>query len=1128
MDMNDFLVMQVFLKFVRDNAYVVKLHVAKKINQSTVTVLQNLVECDPSYRAVWILPTEKDDGVIVLRAAVGGEAPYTLATEEKLKNIKMLMKKWDNSTIQSASKPSPPTLFEIFVPCASWTFWSIGQDLACRGNVPPNCYYDQATSLQRCQLPVSMRFGKILQTLLMDTPFPFIICGGPDSGKRTEIVHYILENCRRHQAPCRTLCVLHDEVEVMAAAERVCKERNEQIGNTIGYKLHINSQVSEMNNVVFCTIQTLLLSLLSESGQKMLIQLTHLVVDSVDRGASDMNLLLSLLKEKQHLHPTMKLILLSSSSVVPTLGKFFGESQIVQVPHNPPSVRYLPSKPHGVEYYYLDGILDRISKHEVIQKMKDHLQTSQNPLKLMAKLQVYYGPRQLNRNVTRIMDQLLLKCWFASDTKPFVVLLRLLAHNKHLVDYQNSDTRMSALMIAGAKGYVGVVRDLLAIGANPYLVGRKSLSALDWCTAGQQNPCWQIMNAAHRAESSTSAAGSRLALLCQLYHKVYNPYTVDQQLVVDVVVHICKSCLPGKILVTLPDFSDVLECYELLQKSLGTCKRIGFLIWHRLLTEEELKDYTVHPEEEGLLYVVILMAGPLLELVSTVGSIDYVVDTGLKVHPGGDYAKGLCVDRACKASVETSNLLKWLAQRKCYMLYPMGSLEEDHATDPHKGCFFRAEPPETVLKAVLCRHQSSCSSVEIFFDTALIPANATSITSSLELLDEIGAIERPLQVPTSLGLLLVHLNVGIHLGKALLYSVLFRCLDPILTIVAAMKVGNPFIEPLDEKGESELMQLKFTLHNRTYSDCMVVLRLYQQWTQAKTLQTDGEMVQNSHLKVGYMEALSNARVELMSALRLLGIVKCGRGHNTEELNVNSSKWVLVKGCLAAGLYPQLVIADYKNNQLTTSGGEGVCEVHPLSVAQVENLPTKWVVYVRKQELLLDLGEHGQEEPVQCTPKTQICDNTVISDWTLLLICGVDRPGAQETGALELRKPPNNADGDGEQELVEFIVDRKYSFQLPHGYYRAVLWIRCKLSHLFRRFTQNPLKTLERKDTTVLLNKIAEILQLEDASLMLGNVVVDTRPKIRNSLPMGTLWNYAHYMMEQSSIGEGVKPGSSSH
>ncbi|EAA12236.4 AGAP008081-PA, partial [Anopheles gambiae str. PEST] len=832
-------------------------------------------------------------------------------------------------------------------------------------NVPPNCYYDQATSLQRCQLPVSMRFGKILQTLLMDTPFPFIICGGPDSGKRTEIVHYILENCRRHQAPCRTLCVLHDEVEVMAAAERVCKERNEQIGNTIGYKLHINSQVSEMNNVVFCTIQTLLLSLLSESGQKMLIQLTHLVVDSVDRGASDMNLLLSLLKEKQHLHPTMKLILLSSSSVVPTLGKFFGESQIVQVPHNPPSVRYLPSKPHGVEYYYLDGILDRICKHEVIQKMKDHLQT--------------------------------------------------------------------------------------------------------------------------------------LALLCQLYHKVYNPYTVDQQLVVDVVVHICKSCLPGKILVTLPDFSDVLECYELLQKSLGTCKRIGFLIWHRLLTEEELKDYTVHPEGEGLLYVVILMAGPLLELVSTVGSIDYVVDTGLKVHPGGDYAKGLCVDRACKASVETSNLLKWLAQRKCYMLYPMGSLEEDHATDPHKGCFFRAEPPETVLKAVLCRHQSSCSSVEIFFDTALIPANATSITSSLELLDEIGAIERPLQVPTSLGLLLVHLNVGIHLGKALLYSVLFRCLDPILTIVAAMKVGNPFIEPLDEKGESELMQLKFTLHNRTYSDCMVVLRLYQQWTQAKTLQTDGEMVQNSHLKVGYMEALSNARVELMSALRLLGIVKCGRGHNTEELNVNSSKWVLVKGCLAAGLYPQLVIADYKNNQLTTSGGEGVCAVHPLSVAQVENLPTKWVVYVRKQELLLDLGEQGQEEPVQCTPKTQICDNTVISDWTLLLICGVDRPGAQETGALELRKPPNNADGDGEQELVEFIVDRKYSFQLPHGYYRAVLWIRCKLGHLFRSFTQNPLKTLERKQTTVLLNKIAEILQLEDASLMLGNVVVDTRPKIRNSL-----------------------------
>uniref|UniRef100_A0A182JWU8 Helicase-associated domain-containing protein n=1 Tax=Anopheles christyi TaxID=43041 RepID=A0A182JWU8_9DIPT len=1106
MDIYDFRVMQLFLNFVRDNAFVWKVRVEKKIGQYTVAMLQNLLECDPSFRNIWMVPTENDDGVIVLRIALGGEASYSLATEDKLKKMNVLIRKWENAATQCHSKLNSKPLV-LSVPCASWTFWSVGPNEVC--HVPPSCRYDNATSEQRCRLPVGSRFGKILQALSTQTS-PIIICGGPDSGKRTEIVHYIMENCHRLQEPCRTVCALQEEVEVIAAAKRVCKERNELAGNTIGYKLSINSQVCEMNNVVFCTIQTLILSLL-QSGQKMMFQLTHLVVDNVDRPTREMNLLLSLLKEKRYLHPTLKLVLLSSGNEGSTLSKFFDVPQVMHIPHNPPSVRYLANLPHGVEYHYLEEILAHVCTHEMIQTMKDYLKTSQNPLKLTAKLQVYYGHRQPNRNMACILDLLLNQCWFSNNAKPFTVLLRLLSYNMHLVDYQHTNTRMSALMIAGAKGYLGIVRDLLAIGANPYVVGRKSLNALDWCIAAQHNPCWQIMNAA--PQEIINDVSLKLDLLCQLYRKVHNPYIVDHHLVVDVVAHICNTCVPGKILVMLPDFMDVLECYEMLQKCLnGKRNKVGFVICHRLLTEEELNEFMVYPKEEDTLYDIILMAGPLLELVTSLGSIDYVVDTGLKVHPGGDYAKGLCIDGSCMASIETARTLQWLAQRKCFMLYPKNYFDEyDTKVGRKSPC--TEEQPETVLKALLCRFQSSCSSVEIFLDTSLIPANSSSISKSLELLDRIGVITRPLKLPTSLGLLLVHLNVGIHLGKALLYSVLFKCLDPILTIVAAVKIGNPFIEPLDAKGESELMQLKFAMHNRTYSDCMVVLRLYQQWSQSKTFQTDGEMVQNCHLKVGYMEALSNTRVELMSVLRLLGIVKCGRAHNTEELNINSNKWVLVKGCLAAGLYPQLAIADYENNQLIGNCAEEIFEPHPLSVAQIENLPAKWVVYITKLELALDLiGE--EVTPVQRTPKTQICDNSVISDWTLLLMCGVDGPDAQETGTMELRKQPK-AEGSGQERIVEFLVDRKYSFRLPDKYYRAVLWIRCKLGQLFRNFTQNPLQTLERKDTTLLVNCIGEILQTEDASLMLGSVSVDTRPKIRNALPMGALWNYAFSILDQS-------------
>uniref|UniRef100_A0A182PMM1 Helicase-associated domain-containing protein n=1 Tax=Anopheles epiroticus TaxID=199890 RepID=A0A182PMM1_9DIPT len=1110
MDLCNFQAMKFFLQFLRENGSILKVLVAKKIDQLTMIELQNMVEADPSFHTIWIVPSENDDGIVVLRVDRGGDAPYSLATEGKLKELHLLKNTLDRvEKVDPSNSHTQQHLLSVLT--ASWTCW-IRERSPCSGDVPPNCRYDDAATQKRFRLQIVHQFNEILQALSTNVP-SFIVCGSPDSGKRTEIVHYIVQNCHRKGEPCRMICVLQEEVEVVTSAVRIAMERNEQAGSTVGYKLNINSNVSEMNNVVFCTIHTLLLTLLTDVGRSIFAQLTHLVVDNVDRSSCEMSLLLSLLKEKQMLMPTFKLVLLATSDKVSTVCKFFGEPQVLRVPHNPPMVRFLPNNPHGVEYHYLEDILDDISTHEMIRKLKDQLQATTNSLKLMAKLQVYYGHFKLNRNATRIMDPLLERCWYASDAKPFTDLMALLKYNQHLVDYQHTETRMSSLMIASAKGFLEVVEKLLAMGANPYIVGRKSLNALDWCAKRQENPCWHLMDNAHRQPSSNS---TKQKLLCQLYRKTHSPYIVDQQLVVDVVTHICKRCVPGKILVMLPDFTHVLQCYELLQKSLfSELHGAEFLIYHRLLTEQEVKA-SIADIKHNSLYMVILMAGSLIELVSWLGCIDYVVDTGLNVHTdGGDhFADGLCIDGSCMVSSETVRILKMIAQRKCYMLYPRERSEEQSTKevglneDPH---------PDGVLKALMCRYQSSCSSVEIFFDSALAPANPKNITDSLDLLDQIGAIRRSLNIPTDLGLLLMHLNLGVHLGKALLYSILCRCLDPVLTIVAAMKIGDPFVETLDVQDESNLKQKKYSLHNRTYSDMMVLLRLFQQWNQCKIHKTDREMVESSYLKAGYMEAVVNTRVEIMSELRVLGIIKCGRTQNTEDLNVNSNRWVLVKGCLAAGLYPQLAIADYENKQLTANCGKDVFVPHPLSVAQVENLPAKWVVYVRKQDYPTIL----QMDEVE--PKSQISENTVISDWTVLLMCGVDRTGAEDNGGLELRKQPTAS--SSEREMVEMMVDRKYSFRLPLEYYRVVSWIRRKLGNLFRSFTSNPLNTLERKETGALVRYIGEILHLEDANLQLGNMVIDTRPKLKITLPMGIYWSYStnfnfgHTQHHQDSKGE---------
>ncbi|XP_053662955.1 3'-5' RNA helicase YTHDC2-like [Anopheles marshallii] len=1100
MDANDLSVLRSIVKFVRISK-LLEVKVVHEINPNVVKAMQQFLASNEEFRNIWVVPMKNDDGLAIIRVQSGGNGPFSVATEQKLQKMAEIAKSYVSELFHDRVN------VRRFTMPVTWNFWFIDQNVAHLKRVPPDCEYDPAVLKRRLKLPANQHLNTRSVLLSLADSKVSIVHGTADSGKRTEIVHHLLEIACMRKYSCRMLYVMEEEVEVIATAVRICEERNESIGTTVGYKLYINSQVGEMNNVVLSTIKTLMHSFLSHAFVGILNRLTHLIVDCGDRHPNEMSLLLTLVVTIQKSF-AMKLVLLSSRNDEPSpFSEFFSsDTLVVRIPHGNPTVNYLPSQPHGVEYCYLDEILDTICTHEPISKMKEALPKTDNALMLMANIQCAYGHYSPNRNVTAIMDLLLERCWFDEDAELFTaVLLRFLEYNKHMVDYQHSDTRLTALMIASAKGFVDVIERLLTLGANPYIVGRKSLQAMNWCSKGSDNECWQMMHTAHRMYHDEAAKRS---LLCQIYHKLYNPFLVDQKLVEQTVKHICSQYAPGNILVMLPDFADVLECYGLLRRSeLGTRKTfVHFVVCNQFLTENELKEnvlFSIRDRPE--LYVVILVTGPLLELVSSLLHIDYVVDTGLEVHRSGDYAKGICIDRSCLATAQRSRFLMWLAQRKCFMLYPKNYLRRvGESSKPTTKAAPNMARSEEVLKALVLRQhlpraKRSNSALE-FVCSTLFSTCSISIAASLETLKQIGAIEKPLSVPTSLGKLLFQLGVNVHLGKALLYSILFRCLDPMITIVAALKVGDPFIEPLDLKREEEIRYLKLTLHNRTYSDLMVLLRLYQQWTQCITSQTDQKMVQY-HLKPGAMEAISNARVELMSLLRLLGIVKCGRDHNTEKLNFNASNWHMVKGCLAAGFYPQLVMAEFEKKLLTANCGTETFKPHPMSVAQVDQLPAKWVIYNRKQDHMLNVPNNAKHAHVQ------IIENTVISDVTLLLMCGIDRTDTLQTGNLQTR---GCVDGKGP---VEFIIDHKYLFQLPREIFDAVLFMRRRLGQLFKDFTLNMLKTMDQRETDELVAHIGDVLYAEDLSLMLTTTNFESRPKVRNLLPMGVFWNYTLDMIK---------------
>lgn len=62
---------------------------------------------------------------------------------------------------------------------------------------------------------------------------------------------------------------------------------------------------------------------------------------------------------------------------------------------------------------------------------------------------------------------------------------------------------------------------------------------------------------------------------------------------------------------------------------------------------------------------------------------------------------------------------------------------------------------------------------------------------------------------TPLGAHLADLPVDVHIGKMILFGAIFRCLDPVLTIAAALSFKSPFVRPFGKEAEADLARARY-------------------------------------------------------------------------------------------------------------------------------------------------------------------------------------------------------------------------------------------------------------------------------------------------------------------------------
>ncbi|KIK28427.1 hypothetical protein PISMIDRAFT_673419 [Pisolithus microcarpus 441] len=256
-------------------------------------------------------------------------------------------------------------------------------------------------------------------------------------------------------------------------------------------------------------------------------------------------------------------------------------------------------------------------------------------------------------------------------------------------------------------------------------------------------------------------------------------------------------------------------------------------------------------------------------------------------------------------------------------------------------------------------------SIESVLCGALDPPAATNIRRAISALVEARALT-PMEDITPMGRLLSALPSDVYLGKFLLIAVVFRCLDPALTIAAALNSRSLFVKPLGLEREANRAKDSFQLYD---SDFFTVHNAFSCWRRAcanpgfarkycrQNFLSYENLLQIEELRqrlFGYLVDSSFIDVD-PGVVKELDRARFGRNNSYKpcfmtiptDLNGNGNSLSVVNAALVAGLFPKLLSTDADTGQMRTISNNQVALFHPLSVnfrKQPRELGAKHIVY----------------------------------------------------------------------------------------------------------------------------------------------------------------------------------------
>jgi HrpA-like RNA helicase len=408
-----------------------------------------------------------------------------------------------------------------------------------------------------------------------------------------------------------------------------------------------------------------------------------------------------------------------------------------------------------------------------------------------------------------------------------------------------------------------------------------------------------------------------------------------------------------------------------------------------------------------------IVPSDIAETSITIEDVVFVVDTGRVKENRRDEVNGMPTLEDCWVSRASAKQRRGRAGRVrpgiAYHLFSSHT-HDSELQDYQLPEMLRVGIEELVLQILIL----DLGEPTVFLKKAMDPPSNLAMSNSLKMLEQLGAVgcewrvgrnvslDEPkpqddestanliLEVSselTALGFHLATLPVDPRVGKLLIYSCMFGCVNPILTLAASMSTRSPFVSPFDQRQQADEARRKFSA--KTSSDHLTILNAFNDWSNLRQSKGNNRVVQ-SFLKDNYLGRIpllqmEDLRKQFRSLLVDIGFLPQDFSLNDMKhpANANAENVGLLKAVLCAGLYPNILVApksvvsnnpnDKKLSEVPFhSHTKGVVYLHPSTIASNESrLDSRYCCY---HELVR-------------TSKTYVRDSTTVSPLALLLFGG---------------------------------------------------------------------------------------------------------------------------------------------